>query len=200
MRVNYWSRRISATMAVATGALLATAAPAAAHTSHEVNSLTDGFGHPLHGPDHLVAIVAVGILAALAPNVRRAVALPVAFVVGMVLGGVLGLASGAVGGVELAIASSVIVLGLLVGTRGASLQRWLPAAMLAVGALHGQAHGSEAPGAADPIGYVVGFAGATVLLHAAGMLVGLGVRRAAIARIGVGAAMAAGGLYLVLGA
>jgi urease accessory protein len=157
------------TAAVAALSIAAAASPAFAHTGLEhATSFSSGFLHPLTGPDHLLAMVAVGLWAGL--NGGRAVwAWPVAFVGVMLIGGVLGMTGVALPAVESGILASVVVLGLLVLT-AARVPVALGAAMVGIFAvLHGHAHGAELPAAASAISYSTGFALATALLHAAGL-------------------------------
>jgi urease accessory protein len=149
--------------------LTAAATPALAHTGLEhATSFSSGFLHPLTGPDHVLAMVAVGLWAGV--NGGRAVwAWPVAFVSVMLLGGALGTMGVALPLVEPGILASVIVLGLLVLT-AARLPVTVGALLVGLFAvLHGYAHGAELPSAAAAISYSAGFALATALLHAAGL-------------------------------
>jgi urease accessory protein len=157
--------------AAVTGLILAAAAatPALAHTGLEhATSFSSGFLHPLTGPDHVLAMVAVGLWAGV--NGGRAVwAWPVAFVSVMLVGGALGMMGVTLPLVEPGILASVIGLGLLVLT-AARLPVAVGALLVGVFAvLHGYAHGAELPTAAAAISYSAGFALATALLHAAGL-------------------------------
>jgi len=159
-----------ATAALAALTMVVTgAAPALAHTGLEhATSFSSGFLHPLTGPDHVLAMVAVGLWAGV--NGGRAVwAWPIAFVSLMLVGGALGMMGVALPMVEPGILASVIVLGLLVLTaaRVAVAVGVLLVGVFAV--LHGYAHGAELPTAAAAISYSAGFALATALLHAAGL-------------------------------
>src|SRR5581483_12325680 len=75
-----------------------------------------GFAHPLSGLDHLLAMVAVGLYAALLGG-RALWLVPASFVAMMAVGGALGIAGVALPYTEVAIAPSVIVLGLAVALR-----------------------------------------------------------------------------------
>src|SRR5262245_31867532 len=105
-------------------------------------SFVSGFVHPLHGADHLVAMVAVGIWGALAGG--RAIRVwPIAFVGTMLVGFASAAAGIAVPFVEPAILSSIVVLGLLVAF-AAEAPLWLGAAILGLFAFfHGHVHGTE---------------------------------------------------------
>jgi urease accessory protein len=80
-------------------------APALAHTGTGVAAgLESGFLHPLTGPDHLVAMVAVGLWGAQLGNPAIWV-LPITFPLVMALGGLVGLL-----GVDLPLVEPVIAL------------------------------------------------------------------------------------------
>ncbi len=176
-----------------------------AHPGHGASGTHDfmhGFMHPLHGADHLLAMVAVGLWAAQRKG-RSVWALPLAFVGFMTLGFVLGVAGLAMPAVELGIAMSVLVLGIAVAmavrvpTIGA-------VALVALFALfHGHAHGAELPAGMTAGLFGVGFATSTALLHAAGITFAIGMRHAIATRSvaierAIGAGIAAAGLALLL--
>jgi len=188
--------RNSPLYAFALSVLVAT--PALAHTgAGSVSGFASGFGHPIGGLDHLLAMIAVGILASQQGG-KSLWLLPVSFVAMMVVGGALGIAGVAVPFVELGIVGSVIVLGAVI-----ALGKHMPtgAAMALVGVLaifHGHAHGTEMPVDASGFEYGLGFAIATAMLHAVGLGLGLAAQKAAekfapvAVRIGGGVIAAAG--------
>ena len=135
-------------------------------------SFIAGLEHPFSGLDHIAAMVAVGLWAALKGG--RALWLwPVAFVSAMLIGGALGMAYVAVPFVEPGILASVVVLGLLVAL-AADLPLPVGAAIIAMFAIfHGHAHGAELPPGANAMAFSVGFVIATGLLHLAGIAFGL---------------------------
>jgi urease accessory protein len=193
--------RVRLGLGLSTAATLLVAGPAVAHTgAGSTHGFAAGLLHPLFGLDHVCAMVAVGVWAALAGG-RAVWAWPAAFVTVMVAGALLGLQGVALPGVEAAIAVSVVVLGVAVALR-------LPAPLL-VGALvcgafalfHGHAHGAELPAEASAAAYIAGFALATALLHGAGLALGLllsEIERTWAPRL-VGAAVAETGLVLLAG-
>ena len=74
--------------------------------------------------------------------------------------------------VETGIAVSAIVLGLMVAA-AARPNIWVAAVIVGIFAIfHGHAHGTELPGAANPIAYSLGFVIATGMLHLAGIAFG----------------------------
>jgi urease accessory protein len=178
-------------------ALFLGAIPAAsAHPGHDGGTgLAAGFLHPLTGWDHLLAIVAVGLLAA---QLRAPRLLPGVFLAAMGLGAAIGHWTGPVSGLEQGIAASVFVLGLLVALRArmpaAAGAAWVGAFAL----LHGAAHGAEMPASAGGLAYGCGFLAATALVLAAGVAAGnLSARLPARASRAPGWIVAAAGLALL---
>lgn len=147
------------------------AGSAAAHVGDHANaSFFSGFGHPLGGMDHLLAMLAVGLFAVRQSGVAR-YALPASFVLAMLAGAGLSALGIALPAVESGIAVSVLVLGLLIAFL-ARLPIQLSLPLVAAFALfHGYAHHVEI-GEASLLTYVAGFALATALLHVAGFLIG----------------------------
>ncbi len=82
------ARTWTATALAGTAGVLLAPSPAGAHTGHPVDGLVDGVLHPLTGPDHLLAMVAVGVLAAVTGGVAWWA--PATFLGGMLAGGVAG--------------------------------------------------------------------------------------------------------------
>jgi urease accessory protein len=171
------------------------AAPALAHTGDGLSGgFIGGFGHPLFGPDHVAAMVAVGLWGAFlgTPAIWL---LPILFPLVMALGGVLGILGVPLPGVEIGIAASAIVLGLMVAL---AAQPPLVIAAVLVGAFaifHGHAHGAELPPGANVVAFSIGFVVATGLLHLAGISFGL-LSRWPAGRIAV---RAAGGAIALAG-
>jgi urease accessory protein len=131
-----------------------------------------GFNHPLSGLDHILAMVAVGLWAAQLGG-RSRWAVPAAFVGLMIVGGALGLAGVHVPMVEAGILASVLVLGILIAS-AARLPMFAGMALVGLFAIfHGHAHGTEIPAAASGFTYATGFVLATIVLHAAGICLGM---------------------------
>ncbi len=186
--------------------LPATTLPAFAHLDPgEHGSFMAGLSHPLFGNDHILAMVAVGLWAALlaASTDRRAMWLvPAAFVNTMLAGFAAAMLDLPLPLVEPVILASVVVIGLLAAV---ALNVPMAAAMALVGFFaffHGHAHGGEI-GDAGALPYAAGFALATALLHAAGVAAGLLAGRALggsqLATRLAGAATAIGGIWLAIG-
>ncbi|MET3355597.1 HupE/UreJ family protein [Xanthobacter autotrophicus] len=177
-------------------------APAFAHTGSGVSlGLESGFLHPLTGPDHLVAMVAVGLWGAQLGNPAIWV-LPITFPLVMAVGGLLGVLGMPLPFVEPIIAVSGIALGTMVAF-SVRPPLWVAATLVGVFAIfHGYAHGRELPEAADAIAFAVGFVIATGLLHLTGILIGVLVGYEAGAKVvrACGAAIGCVGVYFLLGA
>jgi urease accessory protein len=194
----------------ATALLGASSAPALAHLNPaEHGSLMAGVSHPLFGLDHILAMVAVGLWAALlaqseAASNRRALWLvPAAFVGAMCLGFAAALLELPLPFVEPVILASVVVIGLLAAV---ALNVPIGLAMVMAGFFaffHGHAHGGEL-GPASALSFGVGFALSTVILHLAGIGLGRGLGRlyggggGRIATQLAGGATALGGLWLAV--
>ncbi|HYA37278.1 MAG TPA: HupE/UreJ family protein [Candidatus Methylomirabilis sp.] len=155
----------------ALAALLAANAAQAHIISAQGAGFAAGFAHPFSGLDHLLAMVAVGLWAAQLGGRARWI-VPLAFMGAMAAGAALALAGVQLPAVESGIASSVMMLGLLIAL--AARLPTLTSAILvgAFAVFHGHAHGTELPQAASEALYGAGFLLATGLLHATGL--GLG--------------------------
>lgn len=171
-----------------------------AHTGfHPVEGFASGFVHPLLGADHLVAMVCVGVWAALVTaEPGRLWRLPAAFMAAMVLGGALGAFGMEVAGAEPAVAASVMVLGLLLlgKVRLSGVLAGLIVGLFAVA--HGYAHGLEMAQNTAFAAYAGGFVIATGALHLFGIVLGRCLLRApGMYRIAGGAASVFGVALLV---
>ncbi|MFI0397300.1 HupE/UreJ family protein [Paracoccus jiaweipingae] len=180
---------------------LFTLAPTAAlaHAGHDTGHFSGGFGHPFSGADHMLAMVALGLLAAQSGG-RAIWALPLTFIAAMVAGGAMGAAGVGFPAVEPAILASVMVLGALVALAWRLPLAGLIAMTAVFGAAHGWAHGAEGPAQGPGLGlglaaYAAGFALATAVLHGAGLALG---RLAPAALRLTGGAVAVAGLALVV--
>lgn len=180
---------------------LLAAGPALAHLDPgEHGSFLAGVTHPLSGLDHILAMLAVGLWAAMIGG-RALWALPTAFVGAMATGFALSLAGVPLPGVEPMILVSVMALGLLVALAVRMPMGPSVALVGLFGLFHGHAHGGEL-GAATAATFGIGFALATALLHGTGLGLGLGLNRALASRPGrlamrgLGVVTALGGAWL----
>jgi urease accessory protein len=186
--------------ATAAALWLALAPLAHAHIeSGHAGGFTSGFGHPWGGLDHVAAMVAVGLWGAqLGPPALWL--LPVAFPLVMAVGGFLGLMGLPLPGVELVIAGSALLLGVIVAAEVKPKNLVWPALLVgAFGLFHGHAHGTELPVGQNGLLYSIGFVTATGTLHGCGITLGLIHRWASgqkIVRV-LGAGIALGGAYFL---
>ena len=152
-------------------AALLLATPAFAHTGEGTGGFLAGLAHPVLGPDHVVAMVAVGLWGAFL-GVPAIWLLPIVFPLVMALGGVLGILGVPLPAVETGIASSAIVLGAMVAL-AARPPLWIAAVLVGTFAIfHGYAHGRELPDGANAAAFSAGFVIATGLLHLTGIAFG----------------------------
>ena len=168
--------RIAATLALA-----ATLAPtlASAHPGHDGTSLVHGFVHPLGGIDHIIAMVAVGLLAARLGG-RALWLVPASFVITMAAAGLAGMAGFALPYVETGITLSVVVLGAI-AVFGMAMPVAAAMGLVAFFAIfHGFAHGAEMPETMSGLAYGAGFVAATALLHGVGIGLGLAIAGARV--------------------
>jgi urease accessory protein len=177
---------------ILTLALILSPSVALAHPGHGAGFLA-GLDHPFSGMDHMLAMVAVGVWAAVIGG-RAMWALPLAFVAAMLAGGGLGMAGVALPGGEPVILASVIVLGVAAGLLAHPPMAMALAAVALFGLAHGNAHGLEAP-ATGFAGFAAGFVLATVSLHGAGLLAG---RAMVSAQRLIGFGIAGAGVLLAL--
>lgn len=180
--------------------MLLASTPAFAHLNPvEHGSLSAGLSHPFSGVDHILAMIGVGLWAALLGG-RAVWAVPAAFLIAMMAGFAAALAGVPLPFVEPTIAASVVVLGLL-ALVALQVPTYVGMAVVGFFALfHGYAHGGEL-GEAGTLPFMAGFALATAILHAIGVTIGLGAARFGgvfVTRL-AGGLTALGGLWLFAG-
>ena len=146
MRRHFWTA----------AALLFLPALAQAHPGHDAGaSFIAGAVHPLLGLDHLLALIAAGLLAWRMDR-RTGITIAVAFPALLILGAIIGLAGVDLMMTEVMIALSIAVLALL----ALRPPRRLPAATAALTAMfavfHGHAHGLEAADGVAASSFVAG--------------------------------------------
>jgi urease accessory protein len=161
--------------------------------------LGSGFEHPLTGPDHFLAMFAVGLWGAQLGG-RPVWTLPVTFPLIMVIGGMMGILGVPLPGTEIGIALSIIALGSAIATKWRPPE-WVALLLISIFAIcHGYAHGTELPAAADPADFALGFVIATGIIHVFGIGVGLLLQKPYGGRLcrGLGAVIAVAGLYFLV--
>jgi urease accessory protein len=180
-------------------ALAMSVTPVMAHVQDgQAQGFFSGFWHPMSGLDHVLAMVAVGLWGAqLGPPALWL--LPVTFPITMAFGGFLGLVGIPVPGVEIGIAASALLLGIVVALEA---KLYLAVAAVIVGAFaifHGHAHGTELPAGQSAVMYSIGFVIATGCLHGLGILIGAAHRwplGKVVLRLSGSAVAIAGSLFL----
>ncbi|GAC1316161.1 MAG: HupE/UreJ family protein [Collimonas sp.] len=166
-----------------------------AHPGHGFD-LMAGISHPFLGLDHVLAMVAVGVWARQLGG--RAVWLaPASFVALMALAGSVGVGGIALPVIESGIATSVLLLGLLIAF--AVKVRPVPAAVIVASfaVFHGYSHGVEMPALAAAWQYGLGFLLATAMLHGLGLLLGGALRQRTLLLRAAGAVVAASGVWMM---
>lgn len=142
---------------------------------HGPGGFMAGISHPVLGLDHLLAMIAVGIVSAQVAQNGDAKAIwtvPTCFVLVMAIGGALGMADIGLIAIEIGIALSVIVLGFTIAS-GGKISTWLLYGCVSLFAIfHGYAHGQEIPELASSWTYISGFMIGTAVLHLIGVAIG----------------------------
>ena len=166
--------------ALASTATLLLAAPLLfAHSGDHESGLASGMAHPFLGFDHLLAMVAVGLLAVrcAANGERHALwQIPASFLGAMAIGAGIALSGLQLPAVEWGIAISVLVFGVLVAL-SRTARTWIAATVVAgFAVLHGHAHAAEQVGSNFSV-YLGGFLVSTTLLHLAGLALGIWVAK-----------------------
>lgn len=192
------SMNFVARIAVATAIFTAMTGSGFAHTGHgDTSGFMHGFTHPFGGLDHVLVMVAAGLYAVMLGG-RALWLVPATFVGMMAFGGALGASGFALPFGEIAIATSVVALGLTIALR-ATLPTLATVALVGLFAtVHGYAHGIEMPEGASGYQYAAGFMLGTALLHSGGMALGLVAGKFSEAG-GLRAIQAAGGAMALAG-
>ncbi len=179
---------------LAAAALFAFPASAWAHEgSGQAAGLLSGLYHPISGIDHVLAMVAVGLWGAqLGPPAVWV--LPVTFPMVMAFGGMLGLMGLPIPGIEIGIALSALLLGVMVASEARPRLEWAAVLVGFFAVFHGHAHGTELTAGQSAVFYSLGFVISTGTLHATGIAIGVLHRwprgRVALRLMGAGVALA----------
>lgn len=160
-----------------------------------------GLAHPVGGADHILAMVAIGLWGVVAGG-RAVWVWPGAFVAMVLVGFAAATLGLQVPLVEPAIATSIVVLGLLIAL-AVKAPLWLGAVIAGLFAFfHGHAHGTDAAAAGvGLVAYATGFSLSTAALHAVGIAGGLLIARSAGEPVlrATGALVAVSGVALIAG-
>ncbi|MFC1810396.1 HupE/UreJ family protein [Patescibacteria group bacterium] len=135
------------------------------------SGILSGITHPLLGLDHLLAMVAVGVIST--QMGRKTIwKVPATFIVFMLIGGIIAILGLILPAVEIAIALSVLVLGVAIAFSKKIPGIWAMLFVALFAIFHGHAHGEEMPVIANAGLYAIGFISSTTLLHISGVLIG----------------------------
>lgn len=184
--------------------------PLQAHPNHRhglttqthVHGLWSGLVHPFTGVDHLLAMLAVGVLSVQVGG-QGLWAGPLSFLGGILLGGVVGSFLQHFAGVEIIIAVSLLPMGMALALSRVPPHVYLYVTFAIFGAFHGFAHVQANPLNEQALNYMTGFIVGSTLLHAAGLMFGLLLKNsqnalfANVPRL-TGVGIAAAGLFLML--
>lgn len=167
--------------------ILANFFPEIAHAAGNVEGLngsyTAGLTHTLFGLDHLIAMIAVGLLSAQIGS-RAVIQVPLIFVASLIIGGAVGLTLGEsetrewlLSTSEIVIMTSDILLVLAIiwiTPRGGNFSALSLIGLFVIvfGLFHGFAHGGEIPTGAIALWYVAGFATTSAVMHILGVAIG----------------------------
>jgi urease accessory protein len=158
--------RAGATLGLAFGANVACAHVASA----QAGAFYAGLLHPLTAPEHVLPMLALGLLAG-QRGLNQSQGVLLAFVVALAAGAGLAPSGTAPGWISLLNVGSLVVIGVLV----AAAWRW-PAALLyalalGFGATHGYANGAALPPDLSPPIFALGLVAATLLTTGYGLVV-----------------------------
>src|SRR6516165_2882790 len=187
-------------------ALVTTAGTASAHhlmggktPSTFADGILSGLGHPIIGPDHLAFLVALGVAVGAS---RLSLITPFLFLLAMACGVAAHVAAFNIPAVEMIVALSVVVAGVLLALdRRIPASRWAAIASIA-GFFHGYAYGEAIYGAeTTPLAaYLVGLVAVqTVLVLAMAFATRAAWKVSAIGPRLVGAAICGVGLTVLVG-
>jgi urease accessory protein len=138
-----------------------------AHPSADhVLSFASGLVHPFSGMDHLLAMIAVGMLGARLRH-RAIWILPLTFIAMLITGAIVGVVGPPLPLIEPTIAVSIAAFGLLLALKR-RVKLATAATVVGIFALaHGYVHGTETMGVIGS-GYILGILMASAALHALG--------------------------------
>ena len=136
-----------------------------AHTANVGGGFLSGVMHPLNGFDHFLAMIAVGVLAAVIPNKKAVFS---SFIIAMLIAAIVAFNFGFnFIGMENIILASIFVISALVYFAKYLSKYFLVAIIGFFGFTHGFAHGLEFT-QGDFTTYVLGFSSMTLALHFTG--------------------------------
>ena len=146
-----------------------------------------------------MAMIAVGLWGAILGPPALWI-LPTAFPIVMALGGLMGFLGIHIPGIEIGIALSALVMGVMVLIEYKPVL-WISLTMVSIFAIfHGHAHGTEIPTGSSALQFSMGFVVATGLLHLIGIALGEATyspQKKAMVKI-LGALISLSGLFFLI--
>ncbi len=131
-----------------------------------------GLGHPVIGIDHLVFVVAIGLLAALSQKLGMII--PTTFVVTTAVGTAIHLQNVNLPAPELVISASVLVMGIFLARKNQASLALLSVISAIAGIFHGYAYGESIVGAETTAlgAYLLGFCAIQLAISAIAFYLG----------------------------
>jgi urease accessory protein len=174
--------------------------PIPSHMQSHGGGFEAGLFHPVLGLDHLLAMVAVGIIATRLGS-RQVHFIPLLFVSVMFIGSLLGFNKIQFMYDEIGITLSVIILGGMIFLNK-SISLYIVILSVSIFAFfHGHAHGVEIPKVSSKESYTLGFVLATTGLHIFGIFLTTIINKTPYARMLfylIGSSMFLFGVYLLV--
>jgi urease accessory protein len=182
-----------------TGVLSALSLPAEAHTGHAiVHDFQAGLLHPLLGIDHILAMAGVGLWAGFLGRSARGW-IPGVFLASMTAGAVTYFTGITMQGAEVAVAMSVLAIGMILVAGWRSKLGWATVLSALFAYSHGYVHALEAGTNSQAFWYAGGFLVSTALLLGSGLIMGRVSSRYRWIKSVFGAVCAGLGLTLLFG-
>ncbi|MEL6580524.1 MAG: HupE/UreJ family protein [Cyanobacteria bacterium J06621_12] len=131
-----------------------------------------GIGHPVIGIDHLIFVIAIGLLASL--RNKLGLILPTAFVIATAIGTGIHLQSVDLPGAELIISASVLIMGIFLAQKNQVNLALITIAAAIAGIFHGYAYGESIIGAETMAlgAYLLGFCSIQLAISAIAFYLG----------------------------
>jgi urease accessory protein len=143
---------------------------AMAHPQGHADSILSGFAHPWLGTDHLLAMLAVGMLAATQIQLRQQLICIELFLLCLATGVYISIPDQLLPTAEYLVSLSVGLLGASLWL-AKKLSRWaISGIIIASGVLHGIVHGVEIPSNTQSSAFIIGMLSASIMLHLCGLL------------------------------
>lgn len=166
----------------------------------EGTGLMSGLAHPLTGLDHLLAMVAVGIIGARA-STRAMFLIPAIFLGSMFIGICCGPMTILPQIVEIGICSSLLVFGIIIYFNQSIPLVFMASTVAFFAFFHGHSHGEELLIVQNAIPYYFGLIMSTAFLHFSGVTLGVFSRKHLGLQTALhysGGGMCVTGLYLMI--